>query len=265
MERAIIWRGLMAGALAGGLAFIWAKIFIEPIIGRAIDFEDGAAAAHQAMEAAAGHGHSHGEGGELFSRGIQSNIGMGLGVLLFSIAMGGLFAVVFCAVHGRFKVSTRALSVLVAGGMLISLWIVPALKYPPSPPATSLDETIQQRALLYLLVMFLSAALLVAAGYLGGALAPKLGAWNATLTAGIAYITAIAVVFLALPSIDETPGPITDEAGTIVFPGFPAADLYEFRLCSLVTQVIIWATIGLVSAASFSKLLDGKRQDVPVA
>ena len=110
MEKALIWRGILAGALAGVLAFGWAKIFIEPIIGRAIDFEDGTAAAHEAVEAAAGHGHHHGEGGELFSRAIQSNIGMGLGVLLFSIAMGALFAVVFCVVHGRFAVSVRALS-----------------------------------------------------------------------------------------------------------------------------------------------------------
>ena len=107
MEKALIWRGILAGALAGVLAFGWAKIFIEPIIGRAIDFEDGTAAAHEAVEAAAGHGHHHGEGGELFSRAIQSNIGMGLGVLLFSIAMGALFAVVFCVVHGRFRPARR--------------------------------------------------------------------------------------------------------------------------------------------------------------
>src|SRR5262245_24999425 len=129
MEKAIIWRGILAGALAGVLAFVWAKIFIEPIIGRSIDFEDGTSAAHEAMEMAAGHGHSHEDGVELFSRGIQSNIGMGLGVLLFSIAMGALFAVVFCFAYGRFNVSARVLSLLVAGGMLISLWIVPALKY----------------------------------------------------------------------------------------------------------------------------------------
>lgn len=261
MEKAIIWRGILAGALAGVLAFGWAKIFIEPLIGRAIDFEDGTAAAHEAMEAVAGHGHSHGDGGELFSRGVQSNIGMGLGVLLFSVAMGALFAVVFCVVHGRFNVSARVLSVLVAGGMLISLWIVPALKYPPNPPATSLEETIRQRALLYLLMVFLAAALLVAAVYLGSRLAPRLGVWNAWLAAGAAYLVAVALVMLVLPTIDETPGPLTDDAGTIVFPGFPAVDLYEFRLYSLVTQVIIWTTIGLVCAASFAKLLDGKRRE----
>ncbi|MBI3212843.1 MAG: CbtA family protein [Mycobacterium sp.] len=261
MEKQIIGRGILAGALAGVLAFLWAKIFLEPIVGRAIDFEDGTSAAHEAMETAAG-GHSHGEGGELFSRGIQSTIGMGFGVLAFSVALGALFAVVFCVAYGRVgTTSARTLSVLVAGGMLISLWIVPALKYPPSPPATSLDETITQRTLLYLLMLGLSALFAVAAVYLGNQLSAKLGAWNATLAAGAAYIVAVAIVMLVLPTINETPGPMVDDAGTIVFPGFPASDLYEFRLYSLGTQVVIWTTIGLVSAALLSRLLDGKRQE----
>jgi hypothetical protein len=262
MEKQIIGRGLLAGALAGLLAFVFAKIFIEPIIGRAIDFEDGTAAAHEAMEVAAG-GHSHGDaGGELFTRGVQSTIGMGFGVLAFSVAMGALFGVVYCVVYGRVgNVSARALSVLVAGGMLISVWVVPALKYPPNPPATSLDETIQQRSLLYLLMVGLSALLMVAAVYLGRQLNSKLGAWNATLVAAGSYIVAVAIVMLVLPTINETPGPIVNDAGTIVFPGFPAVDLYEFRLYSLGTQVIMFTTIGLVFAALASRLLEGKREE----
>ncbi len=51
--------------------------------------------------------------------------------------------------------------------MLLSLYVVPALKYPANPPAVSLDETIRQRTLLYLLMVVLSAALFVAAVYLG--------------------------------------------------------------------------------------------------
>jgi Probable cobalt transporter subunit (CbtA) len=267
MEKSIIWRGILAGALAGVLGFVWSKIFIEPIVGRAIDFEDGTAAAHEAMATAAGQGHGHGheEGGELFTRAVQSNIGMGLGVLAFSVALGALFAVVFCVAYNRIgNVSARKLAVLIAGAMLVALWVVPALKYPPNPPATSLDETIKQRALLYLLMVALSALLMVAAVYLAFQLTPKLGAWNATLTAGGAYIVAVAIVMFILPAIDETPGPIVNDAGTIVFPGFPAVDLYEFRLYALGTQVIVWTTIGLLGAAMLSRLLDSKARE-PVA
>ncbi|WP_441959525.1 CbtA family protein [Mycolicibacterium houstonense] len=250
MERQLIGRGLLAGALAGVLAFLWAKVLIEPVIGRAIDFENGVGAAHEAAHSHGGHTHGGGESAEVFSRGVQSNIGMGFGVLIFSVAMGALLAVVFCAVYGRANLSARALSALTAGGMLVSLWIVPALKYPPNPPAVSLDGTIQQRTLLYLLVVVLSAALFVGSVLLARRLTPKLGVWNATLVGVADYVVSMAVVFLILPGIHETPS------------SFPADDLYEFRLYSLGTQVVIWTTIGLVFGALASKLLDEKKQSV---
>ncbi len=263
MEKQIIGRGLLAGALAGVLSFVFARIFVEPVIERAIGYEASVGEAHEAMEAAAGAGgHSHGGGGELFTRGIQANLGMGFGVLAFSIAMAALFAVVFAVAHGRVgDVSARALSVLIAAGMLLSLYVVPALKYPATPPAVSLDETIRQRTLLYLLMVVLSAASLVAAVSLGRRLAPRLGSWHATLVAGGGYLVAVSIVMLVLPAVDETPGPLRDDSGAIVVAGFPAADLYEFRLYSLGTQVVMWATIGLVFAALVSRLLDGRRQD----
>jgi phosphate/sulfate permease len=256
MEKHIIGRGLVAGALAGVIAFVFARIFVEPVIDRAIGFEDGVGAAHEAMHG----GHEH--GAEVFTRGVQANIGLGFGVIAFSVAMGALFAVVFAVAYGRVgNVSARGLSLYVAGGMLLSLYVVPALKYPANPPAVSLEETIRQRTLLYLLMVVLSAALFVGAVYLGRQLAERLGAWNATLAAAGSYIAAIAVVMLILPTIDETPGPLRDNAGNMVYEGFPADDLYQFRLYSLGTQVVMWTTIGLVFAVLAARLLDGKRRD----
>ena len=241
MEKQIIGRGLLAGALAGVLAFVFARIFVEPRdrAGRSTT-RTASARRTRPWRCGGGGGHSHGEEGGGFTRGMQSNIGMGLGVLAFSVAMGALFAVVFAVAYGRVgNVSARLLSLYVAGGMLLSLYVVPALKYPANPPALSLDETIRQRTLLYLLMVVLSAALLVGAVYLGRQLAARLGAWNAALAAAGAYVVAVAVVMLILPTIDETPGPLVDDAGTIVFEGFPADVLYEFRLYSLGTQVVI--------------------------
>ncbi|HYP96619.1 MAG TPA: CbtA family protein [Mycobacterium sp.] len=256
MEKHIIGRGLVAGALAGVIAFVFARIFVEPVIDRAIGFEDGVGAAHEAMHG----GHEH--GAEVFTRGVQANIGLGFGVIAFSVAMGALFAVVFAVAYGRVgNVSARGLSLYVAGGMLLSLYVVPALKYPANPPAVSLEETIRQRTLLYLLMVVLSAALFVGAVYLGRQLAERLGAWNATLAAAGSYIAAIAVVMLILPTIDETPGPLRDNAGNMVYEGFPADDLYQFRLYSLGTQVVMWTTIGLVFAVLAARLLDEKRRD----
>ncbi len=259
MEKHIIGRGLLAGALGGVLAFIWSWIFIEPLIDRAIDYEDAVGAAHEAIEHG-GHSHDHGGGGIEITRTVQSTIGLGFGLIAFSVAMGALLAVLFCVAYGRISsLSARATAALLAGGMLISLWIVPALKYPPSPPALSLDETIQQRTLLYLLVTVLSAGLLVGSVLLARKLAPKFGAWNASLIGAADYVVSVAVMFLLMPTIAETPGPITDTAGNVVLDGFSADLLYEFRLYSLGTQVVMWTTIGLVFAALVSRLLDQKQ------
>jgi predicted cobalt transporter CbtA len=146
--------------------------------------------------------------------------------------------------------------------MLLSLYVIPVLKYPANPPAVSLDETIRQRTLLYLLMVVVSATLFIGAVYLGRKLTSRMGPWNAMLAAAGTYIVAVAVVMLILPTIDETPGPLRDNAGTIIYEGFPADDLYQFRLFSLGTQVVMWATIGLVFAALASRFLDEKRRDV---
>lgn len=263
MEKQIIWRGLLAGALAGVLSFIFCRLFIEPTIEKAIDYEDGIGAAREALSGPAADHHHGGDGAfEGFTRAVQMNIGMGLGVLLFSVAIGALFAVVFAVAYGRVgAVSARLLSLYVAAGMLLSLFIVPSLKYPPSPPALSLDETIRQRTMLYLLMVALSAALLVAAVYLGRRLNDRLGAWNAALVAAGSYLAATAVLMLVLPTIDETPGPLLDDAGTIVYEGFPADVLYDFRLFALGNQVVIYATIGLAFGAMAAKLLGENRQE----
>jgi hypothetical protein len=234
VESRIIARGLLAGALGGIAAFLFARIFLEPVIARAIDFED--SAMHE-------HG-SHEHGVELFSRGVQANIGIGFGVLVFGVAMGALLAVVFAVAYGRVgDLAARPLAALLAGAMLLCVFVVPALKYPPNPPASSLEETIRQRTLLYLLLIVASVVLLVVAVLVGRRLTARLGTWNATLAAAAGYLAAIAAVMVAMPTIDEAPE------------GFPADVLYDFRLYSLGTQVLMWVTIGLVFAESMRRLL----------
>ena len=148
---------------------------------------------------------------------------MGFGVLAFSVAMGALFAVVFAVTYGRVgNVSARLLSLYVAGGMLLSLYVVPGAEVPgesargepgrDDPPA--------------------HAAVPADGGALGGAVrrcgVPRQAAaasdWahgTPRWPAGGAYVVAMAVVILILPTIDETPGPLRDDAGTIVFDGLP--------------------------------------------
>ena len=222
------------------VAFLFARVFLEPVIDRAIAFEDTMAEMHEH----GGHG-AHEHGVELFSRGVQANIGMGFGLLVFAAAMGALLAVVFCIAHGRVGAMTgRSLAAVLSAAMLLCAFVIPALKYPPNPPAASLEETLRQRTLLYLLMVAISAALLVAAVYLGRRLSARLGVWNATVAAAGAYVVAIGIVMALLPAVDETPEM------------FPADVLYDFRLYSLGAQVVMWVTIGLVFAELMRRLLD---------
>jgi predicted cobalt transporter CbtA len=242
VEKRLIARGLLAGAIGAVLAFLFARICAEPVIGRAIAFEDGRADAENA------HGvHEH--GAELFTRGVQANAGLGFGVLIFGVAMGALFAVVFCVVATRARrIGTRQLSLLLAAGAFGAVCLVPFLKYPPNPPAVGQADTIRARTGWYLVMVLASVVLAVAAVWLARRLAARLGGWNGTLLAAGAYLVAVVAVAVLLPTTDETPEPLRDPSGAIVYPGFPADVLYEFRLVSLATQLVLWATIGLVFA-----------------
>ncbi|OBH51127.1 CbtA family protein [Mycobacterium sp. E2479] len=249
MEKRLIGGGLLAGAIGAVLAFVFARLCAEPVIGRAIAFEDGRTDTENA------HGvHEH--GAELFTRSVQSGPGLGFGVLIFGLAMGALFAVLFSVIYARAEVAEpHRLSVLLAAGAFGAVYVVPFVKYPPNPPAVGQADTIAARTGWYLMMVLVSVVLAIGAVWLARHLAARFGAWNAGLLAAGAYLVAVAVVAVVLPSVDETPGPLRDAAGTIIYPGFPADVLYEFRLLSLATQLVLWAGIGLVFATISGRLL----------
>jgi Probable cobalt transporter subunit (CbtA) len=259
MEKRIIWRGLLAGAAAGVLAFVFARIFLEPVIGRAIDYEGGRGEAESAMSGV--HEHEM----EMFTRGIQANVGMGFGVLAFAVAMGALLSVAFIVAYSRFATaSARAQSLVLAASAFVVVYLVPFLKYPANPPSIGDHDTIGKRTGLYLLMIVLSLAFAIAAVWLGRRLLPRLGAWGATLSGIGAYVVVMAVVMLLLPPVSEVPQPLLNDQGAIMYPGFPAEDLFHFRLYAVGTQLIVWATIGLAFGALVSRLVDAKeRETVP--
>jgi predicted cobalt transporter CbtA len=254
VEKRLIARGLLAGVVGAVLAFVFARLCAEPVIGRAIAFEDGRTSAEEA-------GGVHEHGAELFTRGVQANAGMGFGVLIFGVAMGALFAVLFCVVFVRVRqIGPRALSALLAAAAFGAVYLVPFVKYPPNPPAVGQADTIGMRTGWYLAIVLASVVLAIAAVWLAQRLRARFGPWYGRLLAAGAYLVAIAVVMVLLPTVDETPQPLRDASGAIIYPGFPADDLYEFRLLSLGTQLVLWTTIGLVFATLAGRLL-GERAE----
>ncbi|BCQ07027.1 hypothetical protein JMUB5695_00443 [Mycobacterium heckeshornense] len=255
MEKRLVGVGCIAGAIAGTLAFVLARVLAEPVVGRAIEYEDGRA------DVASAHGvHDHGV--ELFTRGVQANAGLGFGMLIFGVAMGSLFAVLFSVLHGRVgSIGPQLFSVLLSMGVFGALYLVPFLKYPANPPAVGHADTIAARTGWYLVMVFSSVVLAASAVWLARQLVSRIGAWNAGLTAAAVYVLAIAVVMLLLPTVDETPEPMRDASGVIIYPGFPADDLYEFRLASVGIQLVLWVTIGLVFSTFAGRQLVTRTED----
>jgi hypothetical protein len=53
----------------------------------------------------------------------------------------------------------------------------------------------------------------------------------------------------------ETPLPLKNAKGVIVYPGFPADVLFNFRLYSIASQLVLWGAIGLIFAPLADRLL----------
>ncbi|MFI1916020.1 CbtA family protein [Nocardia sp. NPDC020380] len=276
MEKRIIGRGVLLGALGGLFAFLFARIMAEPIIDRAIDYESGRDDAQMALDKAAGLPMPD-MGPDIFTRTQQQNIGLGFGVIVFGMAMGALFAVVYYLAMTRSgKTTPRNLALLVAGGMFLAFYAVPFLKYPANPPSIGHPDTIKERTGLYVLMIVISTVALFAALWLGRRLAARLGNWTATIAAGLSFVVVMSIVMLVLPSLGhlsanksfgdfdtETPQPLKDAAGTIVYPGFPADDLFHFRLYSFIAQAILWVVIGVGFAWLAPRLLGERAAGTP--
>jgi hypothetical protein len=260
MEKRLVLRGFGAGAFAGLLAFVFARIMAEPVIQAAISYESARDAVNDTLRRAAGLAPAA-PGPDIFSRGIQRSVGIATGLILFGLAMGGLCAVVFVIAHRRSggRIAPRVLALLVTGGGFLGIYLVPYLKYPANPPSIGHAATIQARGFLYLGMVAISVASLVGAAILARRLDRRLGAWNATLISGLVFVVWIAIVMAILPPLGqlhsnlvnfgnfatETPQPLTNATGVIVFPGFPADVLFKFRLYSVINQLILWGAIGL--------------------
>ena len=229
MTQHLLWRGILAGILAALFATGFARIFAEPQIDRAIAYET----AHEVSKSA-----DHDEGPELVSRGIQRGVGLLTAMTLYGAALGGIFSLVFAYGYGRLaRIGPRSLAVGLAALAFLLIAIVPALKYPPTPPAVGSHETVGLRTTAYFAMLAISILSAILAVKTRKAVLSSFGPFNATLIACVCYAIAVGIAQLALPRIDEVPA------------DFPASVLWSFRVSALGIQAVLWTTIGLVFGA----------------
>lgn len=251
MIRALLIRGMLVGLIAGVIGFGVARIVGEPQVEKAIDFESSVEAnAHD----------DHHESAPV-SRSLQGSAGLGAGALVYGVALGGIFALVFALAYGRLPLFTARGTAAVLGVLgFVAVGVVPVLKYPANPPAIGDPDTIGQRTGWYLAMLLVSVAAMVAAVAVRRRLVPRFGEWNATLLVGGAYLGAMLLCYGLFPGVNEVPqqaisgvvGAVTDVGVT-----FPPTVLWRFRVASLGIQAAMWATVAVGFGLVAGRQLEG--------
>jgi predicted cobalt transporter CbtA len=222
--RSYLLRGMLCGIVAGVFAFLYAHQIAEPQISQAVTFET-------QMRSAAGKPLEP----EMFSRGIQSGIGLLTAVLAVGAALGGIFALGCALAYGRVgSLGARGTALLLAGAAFLSVELVPGLKYPANPPSIGLSSTIGLRTELFFSMIAISILTMILAGMIGIAVASRVGQWNASILAVAVYVAGIATAQVVLPDINEVPA------------NFSAVLLWNFRLSSIGTHAVLWSVLGLL-------------------
>ncbi len=249
-------RGLLAGLIAAFAAFGVAYVVGEPPLRAAIALEGSAgghshgadAGTEQHTTGDAGAGHTEAEapaaGDVVVPRSLQSTLGLLTGLLVAGVVLGGLVGVISALAMRRFgRVSPRATTLAVAAMAFVAVYAVPFLIYPPNPPAVGSGDTIGLRSALYFIVLAISLIAAVTAVLVGRRLAARVGGWHAALLVAAGYLVVMLVVAGLLPHYDEVPDT------------FPASVLYDFRRASFLTQLTLWAVLGIALAELVGRLL----------
>ena len=237
MTGRLLVRGMLVGLLAGLLAFSFAKVFGEPEIDRAIAFEEGMSHSHS-------HGDAEEEEPELVSREVQSTFGLLTGVLVYSVSLGGIFALVFAYSLGRVgNVGPRGLAALLALAAFVVLYLVPGLVYPANPPAVGNPDTIGKRTQLFFLMLLVSLAAAIIAVSAGRKFIASSGLWNGVIKGVVLYLVIVSIAGFLFPTFNEAPD------------GFSALLLWKFRVASLGIQAVLWTALGLIFGVVAERLL----------
>lgn len=214
--------GLIAGLVGGFAAALFMVTVGRGPINDAIALENRAASG---VDAGAGQVHE-----DLFTRGVQE-IGGAIGLVIFGICIGLIFAVVLGATAPLLGTTSPFGASLRLG--LLGFWsvvVIPFLKLPANPPAVGDPDTINQRTILYFAVLAASIALTVFVAQLihRSTRSQVATGWIAAAV----YTIGLIVLFAVVPN---NPDAVTD----------PADLIWRFRLSSLGALAALWATVTL--------------------
>ena len=230
---------LLAGAIAGTILGAINQVAVEPYIDYAVELEmQNTNQSSQIINPA-----------EFTSYRLWQRGGEMLAGTILGLSIGSLFGIVFAYTHNSVPGSNnKKKALIVAGIMWFVLFFMPALKYPPNPPAVGNPETIYYRQSLYV-------AFLVISGFSALGLAflyRKMGALNikkAIIPA--AYAAIISGAYLAMPA---NPDPINAPMDLVM----------GFRITSAITISMFWGLLGVIFGTFWDKLNPGETARISV-
>lgn len=191
------------------------------------------------LEESLPHDHGGAVHEDLLSRGVQE-VGGAIGLILFGVALGVIFMVVWAAVSRHLPAKTSIASTVQLGAIgFATIVVVPFLKYPANPPAVGDPDTINERTVQYLSAVAYSVVLVVIVWQV----------WNhwpgsrvaRSWLAALAYGVGLAIIAFVLP---ETPD-VVDAPTDLV---------WRFRLASLGGLACGWTVLSLTAGSLLSRL-----------
>lgn len=157
--------------------------------------------------------------------------------IILGVSIGSLFGIVYAlsrdSLPGNHDVKK---TMILAGIMWFSIYLIPFLKYPANPPTVGDGETVVLRSILYLAFIAISGLSIV--GFYK--LSQKLEK-NKKLLAVAGYGVFISVVFVVMP---ENPDEITA----------PLDLVNEFRIMSVLGVTSFWISIGIIMGMFWNRL-----------
>lgn len=219
---------LFAGAIAGTVLSTLNQGIVEPYIEQAIALENQKAAMEGEMLNPIEF-----DNYRLWQKGGEIAAGTILGT-----SYGALFGIIFA--YSRRSISgssERRKALILAGVMLLVLYIVPALKYPANPPAVGDPETIYVRQSLYIAYLAISGFSALGLAFLFRMLGQR-QAKRAIVPA--IYAGIMIVAYAAMPS---NPDAITA----------PMELVMTFRIASGFTMGVFWGLLGILFGALWDK------------
>ena len=226
---------LLAGAIAGTIWGAINQIAVEPYIERAIELE---------MRNAAQSGQVMNNPSEFAAYRFWQKGGEIIAGTILGLSIGSLYGIVFAYTHGSISGinNNKKKALIVASIMWFVLFFMPALKYPPNPPAVGNPETIYYRQSLYVVFLAISgfSALGLAFLYRKMVMASSNNTKKAIIIITSTYAAIMAGGYLAMPA---NPDPINAPIDLVM----------GFRITSAITISMFWALLGVIFGAFWDK------------